>query len=205
MKTAFYLRVSKDEQLSVNQQLVLEAVCARESWPLPLKKHVFVDHGFARTKTRDKRPGLQALWEAIEAREVDFVLVYAIDRIGALKSTVPFMELLKRKHCGLYIDLQRLDTSTPMGAAMMSLWGAIGEIELALMSQRVKAGLARARAAGRFGGSPKLSPEKCAKIRKLRMAKHPDGTPKYGINKIARMVGVGDKPTVRVLREANLA
>jgi DNA invertase Pin-like site-specific DNA recombinase len=58
--------------------------------------------------------------------------------------------------CGVDIifDQQAIDTTTPMGKCMFSIAGAFAEFERSMFTQRVHAGLARARKAGKTLGRP---------------------------------------------------
>jgi DNA invertase Pin-like site-specific DNA recombinase len=58
----------------------------------------------------------------------------------------------------LYLHQQALDTSMPSGRAMYGMPGVFTEFERAIIQQRVKAGLARARAKGTTLGTPKADP-----------------------------------------------
>jgi DNA invertase Pin-like site-specific DNA recombinase len=57
----------------------------------------------------------------------------------------------------LYLHQQGIDTSTPAGKAMFQMMGVFAEFERAMIVDRVNAGLARARAAGKILGRPRIS------------------------------------------------
>jgi DNA invertase Pin-like site-specific DNA recombinase len=78
---------------------------------------------------------------------------------------------------------EQIDTSSPMGKAMFTVISAIAEFERSLISERVRSGIAKARAQGKRHGRPKISPETIKEMKHLR---------KQGmsLNKIAKQLGV---------------
>jgi DNA invertase Pin-like site-specific DNA recombinase len=94
----------------------------------------------------------------------------------------------------LYLHQQGIDTGTPVGKAMFQMMGVFAEFERAMIVERVKSGLARARSQEkRFGRRP-LSDDLVERIRE-RLA---TGT---GILKTAKGLGVGTGTVHRVKRE----
>jgi DNA invertase Pin-like site-specific DNA recombinase len=69
-------------------------------------------------------------------------------------------------HLGIrLISVQdQVDTQSPMGKAMFTMIGAMAELESALISERVKAGMAAARARGKRLGRPTTPPHLVARI-----------------------------------------
>jgi DNA invertase Pin-like site-specific DNA recombinase len=101
---------------------------------------------------------------------------------------------LHAKEVDLYLHQQGLDTSTPSGRAMFGMMGVFSEFERAMIQERVKAGLARARDEGVTLGRPTLEnsdPERAAKVRAMR-------TRGVGVRKIARELGVGIGTVLRL-------
>jgi DNA invertase Pin-like site-specific DNA recombinase len=80
----------------------------------------------------------------------------SVDRLGrSLQELVAFLGELHSKHVDLYLPRQGLDTGTPAGKAMFQMMGVFAEFERAMIVERVKAGLSRARSQGkRFGRRP---------------------------------------------------
>jgi DNA invertase Pin-like site-specific DNA recombinase len=87
---------------------------------------------------------------------------------------------------------QGIDTGTPAGKALFQMCGVLSEFERSMIQERVRAGLARARASGKQLGRPKVSPEIEEHIRELRAAGK-------GIISIARTLGVGGGTVQRVV------
>jgi len=78
-REAIYLRVSTSKQETSNQRRELEAVAARSGWEIV---RVFEDAGISGAKSRDERPGLDALLKAVNAKEFDMVATWSVDRLG---------------------------------------------------------------------------------------------------------------------------
>lgn len=143
-RVAFYLRVSTTEQTVENQQRELQAVAERHDWDLVA---TFVDAGISGAKGRDKRPGYDRMCKGIARREFDLVAAWSVDRLGrSLQELVGFLGELHGKSVDLYLHQQGIDTSTPAGKAMFQMMGVFAEFERAMIVERVKSGLSRARA-----------------------------------------------------------
>ena len=77
-RVAIYLRVSTSKQETSNQRLELEAVAERSGWQVV---RVFEDAGISGAKGRDKRPGLDAMMKAVNAKEFDMIATWSVDRL----------------------------------------------------------------------------------------------------------------------------
>src|SRR5467141_3355223 len=189
-RVALYIRVSTSKQYTENQRRELEAMAARSGWDVV---KVFEDTGISGAKGRDKRPGLDAMLKAVNAKEFDMVAAWSVDRLGrSLTDLLGILQGLHDKGVDLFLHQQGLDTSTTAGKAMFQMLGVFAEFERGIIRERVNAGLARARAKGtKFGRRPvKASIE--ARIRELKA----DG---MGILKIGRTLGVGTSVVQRVV------
>ena len=188
-RIAIYLRVSTTEQTVENQRRELQAVAKRHGWNIVA---VFKDEGISGTKGRDKRPGFEQLCQGVARRDFDQVAAWSVDRLGrSLQGLVTFLAELHAKGVDLYLHQQGIDTSTPAGKAMFQMMGVFAEFERAMIVERVKSGLARARSQGKRLGRPRLSPQKDRTVRQL-LAK---GT---GILKTAKSAGVGVSAVQRI-------
>ena len=87
---------------------------------------------------------------------VDVILVWACDRIA--RSTRHFLEVLddlNRLEVEFISFRENIDTSGPLGRAIVIIIGAIAELERSLIVERVRAGMRRARLEGqRIGRAP---------------------------------------------------
>ena len=87
------------------------------------------------------------------------------------RSTKQLIDALEEfRHLGVdFISItEQIDTGSPMGKAMFTVISAIAEFERSLISERVRSGLAKARAHGKQLGRPKTSPETIKEIQRLR-------------------------------------
>jgi hypothetical protein len=106
------------------------------------------------------------LIKAVTRREIDLVAAWSVDRLGrSLQDLVGFLGEVHGSGVDLYLHRQGIDTSTPAGKALFQMMGVFAEFERAMIQQRVSAGLARARAAGKVLGRPTVGDEKEAAIR----------------------------------------
>jgi DNA invertase Pin-like site-specific DNA recombinase len=189
-RVAIYLRVSTSKQDTDNQRRELVAVAARSGWDVV---KVYEDAGISGSKGRDKRPGLDAMLKAVNAREFDMVAAWSVDRLGrSLTDLLGILQSLHDKGVSLFLHQQGLDTSTTAGKAMYQMLGVFAEFERGIIRERINAGLARARAKGTKLGRRTVKPSLEARIRELKAGG-------MGILKIGRTVGVGTSVVQRVI------
>jgi DNA invertase Pin-like site-specific DNA recombinase len=154
-RAALYLRVSTLDQTTVNQERELRAVASRIGCEIV---KVYKDHGISGAKGRDKRPAFEALCQDAAQRRFDLVLAWSVDRLGrSLQDLIGFLSELHSLGIDLFLHQQGLDTRTPSGKAMFQMLGVFAEFERAMIQERVRAGLARAKAEGRQLGRPKIA------------------------------------------------
>ncbi len=104
-----------------------------------------------------KRPQLDRLMAAARRRDTDIVAVWRFDRFA--RTTAHLVSALAEFNTlGVaFVSLQeQIDTSTPLGKAMFAIIGALAELERDLHCERIKAGMARAKAAGRTVGRKRI-------------------------------------------------
>ena len=178
-RVAIYTRVSTDQQTVENQHRELQAVANRMGWDIVAN---FSDEGISGAKGRDKRPGFDALMKGIARKDFDMVAAWSIDRLGrSLRHLISLLSDLNAKGIDLYLHVQAIDTSTPSGRAMFQMLGVFAEFERAMISERVRAGLARST---KKSGRPVLDFDKKRKIERLLTV----GT---SINQTAKKLRVG--------------
>ena len=147
LRVALYGRVSTlDKGQDVNLQLnELREYSTRRNW------HVvgeYVDNGVSGAK--ESRPELNRLMGDARKRKFDVIAVWKLDRFGrSLKHLV--LTLADLESLGIaFVSLRDgFDLSTPSGRLMFQIIGAMGEFERNLIRERVKAGMAHAKAKGR--------------------------------------------------------
>ena len=103
--------------------------------------------------SKDERPGLENCLKAL--REDDVLVVYKLDRLGRnLKHLIQTVEDLTKRKIGFKVlsgQGVNIDTTTPAGKMIFSIFGALAEFERELIRERTKAGIEAARARGRMG------------------------------------------------------
>jgi DNA invertase Pin-like site-specific DNA recombinase len=194
---AIYVRVSTGSQTVENQLRELRRVAERHGWEIVAE---FSDKGISGAKGRDKRAGLDKLLQAVARREVDMVLAWSVDRLGrSLQDLLSFLAELHAKGVDLYLHQQGLDTSTPAGKALFQMMGVFAEFERAIIRERVRSGLERARAQGKVLGRRRNDdPKRLNAVRRLRKKG-------VGIGKIARTLRIGASYVQRVVSETEVA
>ena len=178
MKAVIYARVSTADQTTENQTLELQKVAKRNGWTVGA---VFGDQ-ISGAKT--DRPALQRLLQGVIRKEFDVVMVWDVSRLGrSLKHLVTLLEDFHAKGVNLYFHQQGIDTTTPAGKMMFQMCGAFAEFERGMIQERVKAGLARAKAQGKKLGPPGVPTRTVTKVKEL----HEVG---MSFRKIGRELGI---------------
>lgn len=192
-RVALYVRVSTDGQTVQNQLGELRQVAERHGWEIV---RTYADEGISGTKGREGRPEFGKLLKAIARREVDMVAAWSVDRLGrSLRDLVSLLSDLQAKGVDLFLLQQGLDTTTPSGRAMFQMLGVFSEFEAAMIRDRVRAGVARAKKRGTKSGKPigrpKVSREKEAAAERLLRQR-------VGILKVARSLKMGTGVVSRI-------
>ena len=169
-RAVLYLRVSKHEQTIENQRIELERVAAAKGWKVIA---TFKDEGVSGAFGREVRAQYDSMLKQGVQAKFDVVLAWDVSRLS--RSLVDLVTTLDELHaCGidLYLHQQAIDTTTPAGKAMFQMCGVFAEFERGILSERVKAGLNRARQEGKILGRPM----KLANVKKLLEARQRGST-----------------------------
>jgi len=151
-KVCLYCRVSTAHQTSENQLRELRAVAERMGYEIVSE---FIDNGVSGAKSRKDRPALDEMMRLATQRKFEMVMCWSIDRLGrSLQHLVEILNELQVMRIDLYFMQQGMDTTTPSGRMIFSVFGAIGEFERNLIRERVIAGQQRAKASGTHIGRP---------------------------------------------------
>lgn len=160
MRAAIYMRVSTLDQNPTTQLLDLQQLASQRGFEVV---KTFTDHGVSGTKSR--RPGLDEMLRDARRHQFDLVLVWAADRLArSVKHFVDILAELDHLKIGFVSCREQIDTSGPLGKAIMIIVAAIAELERSLIVERVKAGLRRARLEGRRLGRKPLDLDRNAII-----------------------------------------
>ena len=192
-RAVLYLRVSTIDQTTANQERELREIAGRMGCEIV---KVYKDHGISGAKGRDKRPAFDSLCRAAARREFDVVMAWSVDRLGrSLQDLVGFLSELHAVKIDLFLHQQGLDTTTPAGKAMFGMMGVFAEFERAMIQERVRAGLARARSEGTTLGRPRTPAAVEAAIRATLASG-------VGMLKTAKLHGVGSGTVQRIAASA---
>src|SRR3990172_3815572 len=162
-RVGIYVRVSTDGQTTVNQQRELEVAAKRHAWKVV---EVFRDHGISGKNGREKRPAFDRLLLGVSRKDFDIVAAWSVDRLGrSLQHLLSFLAELKAKGIDLYLHQQGVDTSTPAGRALFQMLGVFAEFERAMIVERIKSGLRRAKAQGKTLGRARIPQQLERRIR----------------------------------------
>lgn len=126
-------------------------------------RHIFQDKA---SGVRDNRKGLQ---EALDyLKEGDCLIVWKLDRLGrSLSHLISLVDGFKKKNISFKSITEQMDTTTPHGEFLFSVFGGLAQYERALAKERIMAGLQAAKQRGKTGGRPKaISIEKMQAINK---------------------------------------
>src|SRR4029453_1571299 len=180
-RVAIYARVSTVDrgQDPETQLLALREYAARRGF---LGVGEYVDYA---SGTREDRPQYRALLDVVRKRQVDIVLVWRYDRFA--RSTQALVHALKEFH-SLGVDFisyqENIDTTTPQGELIFTVMASLAQFERALISERVKAGRAGAKAQGKRISRAPLAEELQAQI----VALAAEG---LSIHQIGKQLGLG--------------
>lgn len=143
LRAALYARVSTVDQTTDNQILELRRYAEARNWTAT----EYLDEGVSGTKER--RPALDRLLTDARRRRFDVLVVWRLDRLGrSLKHLIVTLDELHALGVAFVSLNEGIDATTPAGRLQMAVLGAIAQFERERIVERVKAGLARARAQG---------------------------------------------------------
>ena len=134
-----YIRVSTQEQNTIRQEALMEAMGVDE---------VYIDRMSGKNTNR---PELQKMMEYV--RKGDTVIVESISRFA--RNTRDLLELVERltaKGVEFVSRKEAIDTTTPTGKFMLTVFGAVAELEREYILQRQREGIAIAREQGKYTG-----------------------------------------------------
>jgi DNA invertase Pin-like site-specific DNA recombinase len=146
--TAIYVRVSTTTQNADGQRAELERWAAGQAGPVQW----YDDAATGRTMDR---PGWRRLEADLRAGRVARIAVWRLDRLGrSVSGVAALIDELRQRGVGLVSLRDGIDLSTPAGAMLANILASLSQWETEVRADRIRAGQAAARAAGRtWGGS----------------------------------------------------
>jgi DNA invertase Pin-like site-specific DNA recombinase len=176
-----YARVSTAEQNLDLQLTALKSAGAART---------FTDNGVSGSTV--ERPQLSRALDRLEAGDV--LTVWKLDRLGRnTRHVLDIIESTRERGAGFRSLTEGLDTTGPMGTAMLTIMAAFAQLERDTMIERTRAGLAAAAANNRHGGRPrKIDDAAAARARELKGKG-------ISVSDIGKMLGVSRATVYRYL------
>ena len=136
-----YIRVSTEEQNTARQEVLLRELGVDE---------IFIDK--ASGKNAD-RPELTRMMNYV--RRGDTVIVESISHFARnTRDLLDLVERLTEKHVEFVSRKEAIDTTTPTGKFMLTVFAAVAELEREYILQRQREGIAIAKQQGKYRGRP---------------------------------------------------
>lgn len=153
-----YIRISTTDQNTARQELLMEQLGVDE---------VYIDRMSGKNTNR---PELQKMMEYV--RRGDTVVVESISRFARnTRDLLELVEKLTAKGVEFISKKEAIDTTTPTGKFMLTVFGAVAELEREYILQRQREGIAIAKANGVYKGRKPIRPPELESV----MAKWHDG------------------------------
>jgi DNA invertase Pin-like site-specific DNA recombinase len=158
---AIYTRQSVDKKDSLSIETQIEECKQNLTQDEIARSTVFTDRGFSGKNT--DRPDFQQMMEFVRAGAIKKIIVYKLDRIS--RSILDFSNMyaeFEKYGMEFYSCLERFDTSTPLGKAMLFIIAVFAEMERQTIQQRIKDNYyARGEKAFYLGGYAPFGYNKC--------------------------------------------
>lgn len=136
-----YVRVSTKEQNTARQEELMKTLGVEK---------VYMDRMSGKSADR---PELQKMMNYV--REGDSVTVESISRFARnTKDLLELTEQLNNRHVQFISQKENIDTDTPAGKFMLTVFGAVAELEREYIRQRQREGIEIAREQGKYKGRP---------------------------------------------------
>ncbi len=146
------------------------------------------------TGTKKERPELEKLLDHV--RKGDVIIISDLTRLSrSTKDLFHLVELIERKGANIKsLKESWMDTTTPQGKLMFTMFAGISQFERDLVSQRTREGLASARARGRKGGRP-FKPSK-----EVDLAIKMYDSKEYSVSEIRKATGISKTSLYRYIK-----
>jgi putative DNA-invertase from lambdoid prophage Rac len=160
MRAGIYVRVSTVDKQNPEMQLnALQQYCRARNIEIA---DIYTDYT---SGAKDRRPALDKIMDAAKKRQIDMVIVWKLDRFGrSLKHLVTALDELEGLGITFISYRENIDLSTPSGRLMFHIIASMAEFERELIRERVRAGVAHARAKGKRLGRKATAPIQRKKI-----------------------------------------
>ena len=138
-----YIRISTEHQETARQEALMEQYRV---------ERVFAEKMSGKNADR---PELKAMLEYV--RDGDTLYVESISRLGrSTRDLLNIIDVLQKKGVTLVSSKENIDTNTPQGRFVLSIFAALSELEREQTLQRQREGIAIAKAQGKYKGREPL-------------------------------------------------
>ena len=146
------------------------------------------------TGRKSDRPELTRMIEQL--RDGDVVIISELTRLSrSTRDLFVIVEQIQSKGANIKsLKETWLDTTTPHGKLMFTIFAGLSQFEADLTAQRTREGLAAARARGRLGGRPKVDSDKSGMALKMYDSKE------FTVDEICKICHVGKTTLYRLLK-----
>ena len=166
-----YVRVSTEEQNTDRQDELMKELNVEK---------VYTDKASGKDR---ERPGLKEMMNFV--RDGDTVVVESISRFArSTKDLLNLIEELKGKGVEFYSKKETFDTTTPQGKFVMTMFGALAELEREQIMQRQAEGIAEAKKKGKYTGRKPIAVDEDAFTEQYRAWKNGETSPKFICKKL---------------------
>lgn len=157
-KAALYIRVSTDAQREEGysieaQKEMLDAYCVSKGIK---EREFYIDGGYSGANI--DRPKMRELTEDIRAGKISSVVVYKLDRLSrSQKDTLYLIEDVLMPNGVAFVSInENMDTSTPIGRAMLGIMSAFAQLEREMIYERTRMGMRERVKSGLWRGGGKV-------------------------------------------------
>ena len=141
-----YIRVSTQEQSTLRQEVLMETLGVEQ---------IYIDKVSGKNA---ERPQLKEMMSYV--RRGDTVIVESISRFARnTKDLLDLVEQLAAKEVVFISQKEAIDTATPTGKFMLTVFGAVAELERAYILQRQREGIEIAKTQGKYKGRNPIQPD----------------------------------------------
>lgn len=161
-----YIRVSTAEQNTIRQEVLMEELGV---------ERIFMDKISGKSKDR---PALKAMMSFV--REGDTVIVESFSRFArSTKDLIELVEELQAKSVEFVSKKESIDTDTPQGRFMLTVFAAMAQLEREQLLQRQAEGIAAAKDAGKYKGRKPIEVDEARFTELYRAWKNGETAPKF--------------------------
>lgn len=144
-----------------------------------------------------RRPQLEAAIDYL--RDGDTLVVTKLDRLArSMRDLLDIVARIETKGASLQILAMQLDTRTATGKLIMNVLGSVAEWERAMMLERQKEGVAKAKAEGKYKGRAPTARAKADDVHRLLA----EGV---GPTDIAKQLGIARRSVYRIIEDSKAA